>query len=102
MTEGFRVDAAGLAEHASQFAGLAERVDTIHRDLSDRLGALGECWGADEIGRSFGAVHAAPADEALTSLGGLAGKLGDVGERFTGNAAAYAEGEQDNIRRLGP
>ncbi|MBC6448438.1 WXG100 family type VII secretion target [Actinokineospora xionganensis] len=101
MTEGFRVSADELAANAGQFAGLAERVDTIHRDLADRLAALGECWGADAIGQSFGAVHAVPADEALTALGGLAGKLGDVGERFTANAGAYTEGEQDNVGRLG-
>lgn len=101
MTEGFRVSADELAANAGQFAGLAERVDSIHRDLADRLGALGECWGADAIGQSFSAVHAAPADATITALGGLAGKLGDVGERFTGNAAAYAEGEQDNVGRLG-
>ncbi|MGH3862947.1 WXG100 family type VII secretion target [Actinokineospora sp.] len=101
MTEGFRVSAEELAANAGQFAGLAERVDSIHRDLADRLGALGECWGADVIGQSFGAVHTGPADETLTALGGLAGKLGDVGERFAGNAGAYAEGERDNVDRLG-
>ncbi|WP_436492138.1 WXG100 family type VII secretion target [Actinokineospora sp. HUAS TT18] len=94
-------DPARLARDAAQFTALAERVEAIHRDLADQLTALGACWGADEIGQSFAAVHAAPATETLTAVGGLPARLGDVRDRFVSTAAAYAEGEQENVDRLG-
>ncbi|CRK59773.1 hypothetical protein [Alloactinosynnema sp. L-07] len=96
-----RVDAAKLARDAAQFTGFAERVEAIHRDLSDRLGAVGACWGTDEIGRSFAAVHAGAADQTLAAVGGLPARLSDIGERFASNAAAYVDGEQENVDRLG-
>jgi hypothetical protein len=102
VTDSFSVDAEQLAERAGRFAGLAERADRIHRDLAERLGTAGQCWGTDEIGASFAAVHAEPADETLSAMGGLSGKLTDVGDRFVSNASGYAEGELDNVRRFEP
>ncbi|HVK20457.1 MAG TPA: hypothetical protein VM677_03770 [Actinokineospora sp.] len=96
-----RVDAAKLARDAAQFTGLAERVEAIHRDLADQLGAIGACWGTDEIGRGFADVHATPAEQTLAAVQGLPARLADVGERFAGNAAAYVDGEQENVDRLG-
>lgn len=100
MGEGYRAEVERLAERAARFDGLAERAGAIHRDLADRLAALGPCWGADQVGASFAAGHAAPAEATLGALGALPDKLGDVGARFTGTATGYAEGERENVLRI--
>ncbi|MGQ0838394.1 hypothetical protein [Actinokineospora sp.] len=99
--DGFRAEVDRLAERADEFAGLAEQADAIHRDLVDRLGAAGPCWGADEVGQSFSATHTAPADETVGSLAALPALIGDVGGRFADTARGYESGERDNTRLLG-
>ena len=50
---GFEADADQLSARAKEFPGLAERVGTIHRDLTDTLSSIGPCWGNDSVGQSF-------------------------------------------------
>ncbi|GGM66159.1 hypothetical protein GCM10012275_40910 [Longimycelium tulufanense] len=97
---GFRVDDQRLAERAHQFDGLAERSGQIAEELNRALSGTGACWGSDEIGRSFAAVHAGPADDALGRLSGLADRLTDVGQRFAETARDYRAAESDAAARV--
>lgn len=89
MSDGFQVDADRLAAQAGQFEGLVGRAGDIHRELSDTLGAVGQCWGGDAVGQSFASIHAGPADDTLGRIGSLPDQLGSVGTRFGDTATAY-------------
>ena len=101
MTGGFDVDPDALATRAGEFTDLAARAGSIHRDLADRLAALGQCWGADAVGASFAAAHTPGAEATLGDLDALAGRLDDIGARFTATARGYADTETDNTTALG-
>lgn len=89
--DGFEVDADRLASRAAQFEPLAERVNGIHRNLTE---ALTHCWGADAVGQSFDAAHAAPADDAVSRLSGLSARLTSLSTRLTDTAEHYRSGDQ--------
>jgi len=98
--DGFEVDAERLASRAGEFAPLVDRVNGIHRTLTDALSA-GPCWGTDAVGQSFAAVHATPADDATTRLAGLSTRLQSLSTRLTETASAYRSGDQsavDNVK----
>lgn len=99
MSKEVSVDVDRLREHAKRFGPLADRADDIHRALRGALSG-GACWGDDEAGRSFEGVHAGDADATLTSLGGLSGKLADVGDRFAGTADDFAGADEHGVRAL--
>jgi hypothetical protein len=100
MHDGFDVDAERLAARASQFEPLTTRVAAIHRGLTDALSADGACWGTDAVGQSFSSVHAQPADDVLSRLSALSGRLGSVGTRLSGTAQTYGAGEQGAVDHL--
>ncbi|GAB3468323.1 hypothetical protein [Actinophytocola sediminis] len=99
-TAGFAADPDRLAAQGGQFDDLVGRVGRIHRTLADALSESGECWGADAVGRSFGAVHATPADGTLSQLSALTERLGGVGTRFVDTGAAYTAADDGAIERL--
>lgn len=99
MSDGFEVDAERLADRATQFEPLVDRLGKIHQNLSDAL-AGGPCWGTDAVGQSFAAVHADPADDAMTRLSGLSDRLASVRTRFTDTATTYQSGEQTAVEHL--
>jgi len=94
MTDGFQVDPAALARHAADFPALADRAGRIHGELAAALDAAGRCWGDDAAGNAFAAGHEAPAGQTLDELGGLAGRLGEVGDGLTTMARAYQQSDQ--------
>jgi uncharacterized protein YukE len=100
MSDGYEVDTAALAAQAGQLDPLASRVASIHSTLSESLSEAGPCWGTDAVGQSFAAAHAGPADTTLTTLGGLPGRLGSVGTRFTATAATYEGDDQHGAARV--
>lgn len=89
--DGFEVDADRLASRAAQFEPLVDRLDGIHRNLSE---ALTNCWGTDAVGQSFNAAHAAPADDAIARLSALSGRLQGVSTRLTETANTYRAGDE--------
>ena len=97
---GFEADADRLITRAGEFPALAERAGTIHRELSDALGAVGPYWGNDTVGRSFAASHVAPAYSTLSTLGALPGQLGEVGTKFADTGAAYRDLDSGGAGRL--
>jgi len=99
MHDGFEVDAELLAGQAQQFEPLSDRVAAIHRGLADAL-ADGACWGSDAVGQSFSAVHAQPADDVISRLSSLSGRLGSVGTRLSDTATTYSAGEQTAVDDL--
>jgi hypothetical protein len=99
--DGFEVDAERLANRATQFEPLAGRIDKIHQSLTDALSQDGPCWGNDAVGQSFAAVHATPANDALTRLSTLPGRMTSVSTRLTDTANTYRTGESgavDNVK----
>jgi hypothetical protein len=97
---GYEVDADALTTRAGEFPALAERAGGIHRELSDKLAAIGPCWGNDSVGQSFAAAHVAPADATLGALGSLGGQLDEVGTRFADTAAAYRAQDAGGATRI--
>lgn len=94
----FEVDAERLAARAGDFAPLVDRVNGIHRTLTD---ALSPCWGTDAVGQSFAAVHATPADDTTSRLSALSTHLQSLSTRLTETASAYRAGDQsavDNVK----
>jgi hypothetical protein len=98
--DGFEVDPERLASRASQFEPLVGRMTAIHRNLRDALSAGGACWGTDAVGQSFGAVHATPADDALTRLAGLSDRLTSVSTRLTETAGTYRAVDESAIEHV--
>lgn len=96
--DGFEVDAERLAARAGEFTPLVDRVNGIHRTLTD---ALSPCWGTDAVGQSFAAVHETPADDTATRLAGLSTRLQSLSTRLTETADTYRSGDQsavDNVK----
>lgn len=98
--DGYDVDAGRLAEQASQFDPLSSRVAAIHRGLADALSTDGACWGTDQVGQSFSAVHAEPSDDVVARLSSLSERLGSVGTRLSDTASTYSAGEDDAVDRV--
>ena len=98
---GFQADPAVLARHAADFPGYADRLGTIHDELTSALAAAGRCWGDDAAGQSFAAGHVRPADDTLARLAALPGQLADVGERFTETATRYQQADEYGAGLLG-
>jgi uncharacterized protein YukE len=94
MTDGFQVDPAALTRRAHEFPDLAQRASAIHAELAAALDAAGTCWGDDPAGHSFAAGHIQAAGQTLDRLGTLAGRLTDVGDRFTTTARGYQQSDQ--------
>lgn len=98
--DGFDADADQLASKATEFEPLVGRLGAIHRNLSDALSTDGACWGMDAVGRSFSAVHADPADDAVGRLSALSDRLGSVGTRLSASAGTYRAVDDSAIQRL--
>ena len=98
---GFSADVGALETHAAAFKGLAERADDIRAELASALAEADQCWGTDEVGRSFAAGHAEPASAARDAVTALPAKLQDVGERFRQTAHAYRQADAAGAAGLG-
>lgn len=98
---GFSADTDSVARHAERFDGLADRVGRIHRELRDALRDAGDCWGADEVGRSFADGHVDPAETTAGELGRLPERLGDMRERLTATATGYREADEGSAAGFG-
>lgn len=99
-TQGFRSDNERLRTGATQLVAAGEQAKQIAARLRRELAALGECWGADAVGRSFAQRHVPAAEATMARLDELSGQLHDVGRRFADTAAAYEQAEHDNVARL--
>ncbi|TCP56125.1 hypothetical protein EV191_10165 [Tamaricihabitans halophyticus] len=95
MPDGFEADVARLESRAGEFDGFAERAKRISGELAERLAASGDCWGTDDVGRSFASAHSEPAGTTSAQLGGLAGQLGEFGAKFASSARDYRAVDTD-------
>ena len=100
MSSGFSADPGKLRQHGGEFADHAQRAGEVHSQLDTALTEAGECWGDDEAGRAFAAVHAQPAQDTLSTLRALPAGLADVGNRFTSTADRYEQADADNAATL--
>jgi uncharacterized protein YukE len=99
--QGFQADPAALARHAADFPGYADRLGAIHDELGSALAAVGRCWGDDAAGQSFAASHVRSADDTLTDLAALPGRISDVGDRFSTTATRYQQADEYGVELLG-
>ncbi|MQA08630.1 MAG: hypothetical protein GEU98_08775 [Pseudonocardiaceae bacterium] len=90
-TGGFHADFERLASKAGEFDGFAERAGKIFGELRENLDAVGECWGTDEVGRSFAAAHSGPSNAVIETMSSLREDLGDMGTRLAQTASDYRE-----------
>lgn len=79
-----------LAEHAGRIAG----------ELKSTVDGLGQCWGEDEIGRSFAESHTAHAADTLDRAGELANRIDAVGGRFVDTAASLRRLDEHGVDTL--
>jgi hypothetical protein len=98
--DGYEADAEQLAGKAAQFEPLVGRLSAIHRQLADALSADGVCWGGDDVGHSFAAAHAGPADDTVADLLTLPDRLGSVGTRLSASATTYQGMETSTVEQL--
>lgn len=99
MTDELHADVARLREKATEFDGFAERAGKIAGQLRDNLDTAGECWGSDEVGRSFAAAHQ-PAGAVLDTLGSLGSRLGEMGTRLGDAASSFHSGDEQAAAEL--
>lgn len=97
---GFRADVDQLARRASEFEDLAGRARRIAADLRHAIEAAGECWGRDEVGQRFAAVHQQPAGNAIEHVEQLAGQLRAIGGNFAETAATYRRADATGVAEL--
>lgn len=98
--DGYEVDPELLAQRAGNFEPLAGRLTTIHRSLTDALGAEGACWGTDAVGQSFSSAHTGAADDTQAALSALSTRLTSVGTKLTDTAVDYRAGDDAAIEHL--
>lgn len=74
-----RVDIVALREAVPAFGVVASTLDLTLRRLASALDAEGVCWGADELGRTFGDSYrptAATVRDAMAALSALIDEIG--------------------------
>lgn len=98
---GFRSDSVQLGRRAREFDELAGRARRVAEELRRALDATGECWGVDEIGRSFAETHLRGAWQALDDVDGLAPRLREVGAKLAGTASDQQQVEARHVEELG-
>jgi uncharacterized protein YukE len=97
---GFRTDNARLVDRAADFSAHARTAEDIARSLRQALAETGQCWGSDDVGRSFAASHVEAANQTLRDVSSLPDRLGDVSTRFAETAATYQRAEDDSRHAL--
>lgn len=90
------VDTDALRGCAPSFASLGDRLVDILDNLTSRLDAEGECWGADETGASFLEGYAEGRDAALEFLPQMADGVRGVGDGLITMADNYDGVETTN------
>ena len=98
---GFRTDLDGLARGAGELDDLAGKADRIAEQLRRAVESSAGCWGGDEIGQRFADKHEQRAQQALDTVGSLAGRLRDLGGKFTATADTYRSVDAGNAADLG-
>ncbi|WP_017973394.1 WXG100 family type VII secretion target [Actinopolyspora halophila] len=86
---GFRGDPRRLTEQAGAFGEHAADAERTVAELHDALESSRGCWGADEAGERFAALHLPGVQRALTALDELPGRLGELGTKFSETAETY-------------
>lgn len=93
-------DSDRIATGGQRLGELSEHANRIASDLKSAVDDLGECWGDDEIGRSFAESHTKHAGEVLDRAGALPGKISDVGGRFADTAAGLRQLDEHGVHTL--
>ncbi|TDC96407.1 hypothetical protein E1161_02715 [Saccharopolyspora aridisoli] len=100
---GFRSDIERLAQRAGEFEDLADQAQRIADTVRQAVESAGACWGDDEFGERFAAVHAPRADATLAAASALPGQLHALGRKFADTAETSRRTDADNadeLRRL--
>lgn len=93
-------DSDRIANGGQRLGELSEHVSKIVGELRSTVDSLGQCWGDDEIGRSFAESHTAHAADVLDRAGALPGKIGEVGGKFADTAASLRRLDERGAQSL--
>ncbi len=96
---GFHGDVDRLSRQAEEFTELARRARRVAERA--RADSSGDCWGSDEIGERFAAVHQPRAERALERLDAMPDGLAGMGEKLAEAARTYREVDEANAERIG-
>lgn len=97
---GFRGEQDAVRGGARELDELAGRADRVAEELDRALRRTARCWGDDEIGARFAAVHREPSDAALRAVAEIGPRLRELGGRFTDTAADRQRVDAENAAEL--
>ncbi|NYH79360.1 hypothetical protein FHR84_002694 [Actinopolyspora biskrensis] len=97
---GFRGDPRRLTEQADAFGEHAADAERAVAKLRDALESARDCWGADEVGERFAALHLPGVERALTALDELPARLGELGTKFSETAETYRRADDAAVERV--
>ncbi|MGW2525295.1 WXG100 family type VII secretion target [Streptomyces sp. NPDC001617] len=92
----FAVNPDGLAKNAPNVRAFSDQMRQVVGRLEERLGALGDCWGDDPMGKSFENVYQEPKEEMLTGLRGIVDVLDSTADGLETMAKGFHATEENN------
>ncbi|WP_033822150.1 WXG100 family type VII secretion target [Kitasatospora sp. MBT63] len=92
----FAVDPEGLREPLTQVREIASEFHGIGAGLTERLAAIGPCWGDDESGRQFSEVYRGPRDQLLQGFSAMADVVNQTADGIDTMAKNFRKLEDDN------
>lgn len=98
---GFEVDTESLRRAAREFDAAVEALDDLLDGFDERLVALGEPWGGDDIGFLIGECYLPGYVTALACFDNNLDELGTYGDKLVAMADSYerADGEASRVLR---
>jgi len=96
-----RVDITALREAVPAFGVVASTLDLTLRRLANALDAEGVCWGADEMGRTFGDSYRPAVATVRDAIAALSASIDEIG-RTVGTVADNVDAAEARAQaRLG-
>ncbi|WP_433663012.1 WXG100 family type VII secretion target [Nocardia sp. CA-128927] len=99
MTD-FRADPDALRATRSGFTDVSDRIAAAAKNLQRVIDAEGECWGSDQIGRSFAKNYTPSVPKALKGVDGLSKAMNNLGDRMVTTANTLQNRDQANAAKL--
>ncbi|WP_371502781.1 hypothetical protein OG871_36740 [Kitasatospora sp. NBC_00374] len=93
----FSVDTEGLREPMLRMREIAADFHGIGAGLTERLAAIGPCWGDDESGRQFYEVYGGPRDQLLLGFTAIGNVVNQTADGIDTMAKNYRRQEDHNI-----
>lgn len=98
MSDFFSVDVENLIKTAPNVRAYSDQLNGVISRLQERLGALGECWGADPMGKAFANQYITPRDQLIGGLKGAVEVLGSTADGLETMGKGFAQTEAQNVQ----